>query len=321
MQVIRSTNMGRHPRLPGRRIGASLTTIAVAGTLFAGAAQQPGTPAHDDADVCAADCRVTFVDRRTLSVERPGILSNAVREGAWVEVGQVVIRVRDAVPMSALAVAAARADSDADLRSARKEHEAAEFELQTHLKARPGTYTDVEIRRVQLAAESAALKVEQAAFEREVNQRLKDQAADELGTYYVPSTISGLVTRAFKGPGEAVQLGEPIVEVVNTDRVRIEGYVTLEEAWRVRVGMAVTVEVDLAGTEAAPAGTPTPNEARLVILEGTLGFVDVDVQPVSKVVRVWAELPNPAQRLRDGLPVRAMVIHTEEERPVAATKE
>ncbi|MBL8851371.1 MAG: efflux RND transporter periplasmic adaptor subunit [Planctomycetaceae bacterium] len=279
-----------------------------AGLLFAAGEPEPEAPGTNT-DVRAVDCRVTFVERRTLAVEHPGILSEAVREGERVDAGQVVLRIRDAVPKSALAVAAARADSDADLRAAEKEFEAAKFEHQTYLNARPGTYTDIDIRRVQLAAETAALKVEQAKFEQEVNRRLKDQAADELGMYYVPSTISGLVTRAFKGAGEAVQLGEPVLEVVNTEQVHIEGFVPLADAWRVQVGMPVTVRVDLTGeNKASPANDG--DETTIVTLQGELRFVDVDVQPVSKVVRVWTEVPNPENRLRDGLTAQDMTIHT-----------
>ncbi|MFO1096585.1 MAG: hypothetical protein U0992_25245, partial [Planctomycetaceae bacterium] len=57
--------------------------------------------------------------------------------------------------------------------------------------------------------------------------------------------------------------------------------------------------------------------ATAVTLEGVLGFVDVDVQPVAKVVRVWAEVVNPQHRLRDGLIAQDMTIQTAGERPAA----
>jgi hypothetical protein len=273
---------------------------------------------NSGADVIARDARLKFVERRTLAVERPGILSEAVREGERVEAGMIVLRVRDAVPKSALAVAAARADSNADVRAAQKEHEAAAFEYQTHVKAnqsRPGTYSEIDVRRVQLAAESAALKVELAEHERAVNQRLKEQAHDELSTYYVPSTISGLVTRAFKGAGEAVQLGEPVLEIVNTDTVRVEGYVPLQDVWQIKVGAAVTVRVELrVAGEADRAG----KQASVVTVDGVLGFIDVDVQPVAKVVRVWADIPNPQGLLRDGLDAE-LVIHVADRPTVSGT--
>lgn len=303
--------------MSSRLLTVLFATLLATGLALFGADREPAAEDSEGHDVRALDCRVTFVERRTLSVERPGILSEAVREGEQVAADQIVLRVRDAVPRSALAVAASRAESEADIRAAEKEQETAEFEHQTYLKARPGTYTEVEIRRVQLAAESAALKVQQARAENEVNRRLKDQAVDELGTYYVPSTISGLVTRAFKGAGEAVQLGEPILEVVNTEKLRIEGYVPLAEAWRVRTGQTVTIRVDLAGREASSsAGRATGDVETIVTLQGKLGFVDVDVQPVAKVVRVWAELENPENQLREGLPVQEMVIHTAGAKPV-----
>lgn len=285
--------------------GTMLSGCLAAAVVAAGAFANPETAVDAGARVVAGNCRVKFAERRTLATERPGILSEAAREGVRVEAGQVVLRVRDAVPRSALAVAVARANSDADMRAASKELEAVRFELENHLQAnrsRPGTYTEIEVRRVQLATESAALKVEQADQERQINQRLRQQAEDELGTYDVPSTIAGLVTRAFKGAGEAVLLGEPILEVVNTEVVRVEGFVPLADAWRLQVGMPVTVRVELAGrTDRVLAGTADQAQQSTVTLRGTLGFVDVDVQPIAKVVRVWTELANQDDLLREGM--------------------
>jgi multidrug resistance efflux pump len=302
--------MSRH------KLVTTVEAVLAAGLLVAhaAAASEPAV-----ADARAANCRVKFVERRSLSVERPGILSEVANEGVRVEAGEIVLRVRDAVPKSALAVATARADSDADVRAAQKEHEAAEFEYQTHLSARPGAYSEVDIRRVKLAWETAALKVEQAKYEREVNLRLKEQAEDELKTYYVPSTISGLVTRAFKGAGEAVQLGEPILEVVNTETVRVEGFVPLADIGWVKVGMPVTVSADLSGSADASRGGEGQRGARSVVtVEGDLGFVDVDVTPVAKLVRVWADVPNREGLLRDGLDVE-LIIHAAE-RPTGAAE-
>jgi hypothetical protein len=268
--------------------------------------------------VTAVNCRVKFVERRTLSVERPGILSEAAREGERVQAQQVVLKVYDAVPKSARDVAKARAENEADVDAAKIEQDAAEFEHQTHLMAnesRPGTYTEIDIRRVQLAAELAAAKVQQAQNELDISRCLLQQAEDELDTYYVRSTISGLVTRAFKGSGEAVQLGEPILEVVNTETVRIEGFVPLADAWRIKVGMPVTVHVDLAGGhEQSPSVERSHTPGSVVAVRGELGFVDVDVQPVAKVVRVWADVPNKDDLLRDGLAAE-LTIHTADPPP------
>ena len=287
---------------------------AIGAVLVSGLLSGASGPAdEDDSVVLARDAIVKFADRRMLAVERPGILSEAVREGEQVASGQIVLRVRDAVPKSALSVAAARADSDADVRAAKKEQELAELEYHSHLKAnesRPGTYTDIDIRRAQLAAESAALNVEQLEHERGVDQRLRQQAEDDLNTYYVPSTISGLVTHAFKGAGEAVQLGEPVLEVVSTQTARVVGFVALRDVRRVKVGMPVTARVWLDGLRSDPltASGSAHEPPAILSIDGELGFVDVEVQEVAEVVRVWAEVPNQDGMLRDGLNAE-IVIH------------
>ncbi len=295
---------GRHS-MSRRMLSSAVALVIAFSFLVVNASGMAEPAAGSENDIAAGNCRVKFVERRTLSVERPGILSEAAREGERVKVDQVVLKVHDDVPKSARAVAQARAENDADVTAAKVELETAEFEYQTHLKAnesRPGTYTEIDIRRVQLAKELAAAKLEQAENERKINQRLLVQAEDELKTYYVPSTIAGLVTRAFKGAGEAVQLGEPILEVVNTDTVRVEGFVPLADAWRVNVGMPVSVRIELAGpVDPSRKGETQRSAESVCTVSGQLGFVDVDVQPVAKVVRVWADVPNKDALLRDGL--------------------
>lgn len=258
-------------------------------------------PQRTPESIPVLECNVLFPERRTLASERSGILAEVVKEGDTIDAGDVVIRLKDDVPRSAFAVADARASSDVDVRLARKEREAADVEYQAALEAnrKLPAFSDVEVRRLQVAAEAAALRIEQADHELEIHRRLRDQARDELHTYSITSPISGMVTRAFKGSGEAVQVGEPVLEVVNTQVARVEGFVALADAPRVKPGMPVIVRVNLpvdAGASPDRARSPT-----IKPFEGRLGFVDVSVQPVTRVVRVWAEVDNRDALLRDGL--------------------
>ncbi len=270
-------------------------------------------------EVDVVDCRVLFVERRTLSSERSGILCFVVKEGDHVETGESVVRIEDSVPQSALAVAEARAASDVDVRVAKKESEAAHAEHRVALQANrnaPGTYPDTEILRLQLTAEAADLKVEQAEHELEVNCLLRDQAQAELETYDVGAPLSGLVTRTFKGAGEGVQLAEPILELINTDTVRVEGFVSVRDASRIRPGMQVTAHVDPRGDVPSSRAPQTEPRTEVKPFDGRLGFVDVSVQPVTRVVRVWAEVANRDGQLRDGLTAR-MTIHIADSVPTA----
>ncbi len=101
-----------------------------------------------------------------------------------------------------------------------------------------------------------------------------------------------------------MQQAEPILEVVNTTIIRVEARIPAAVATRVKVGAPVRVKFEFS---AAPQlGPPAP----AMELEGKLGFVDVSAEGVGdeRLVRVWTELVNPRQLLRDGTPARLTIV-------------
>jgi multidrug efflux pump subunit AcrA (membrane-fusion protein) len=99
-----------------------------------------------------------------------------------------------------------------------------------------------------------------------------------------------------KHTGEAVQQGDPILRVVRTDVVRVEGYVSIADAFRVRPGDSVKVRLD------AQTLGQLPKELAERVFEGKIAFVDPTAKLVSNGVRVWASVPNEGNLLRAGLP-------------------
>jgi multidrug efflux pump subunit AcrA (membrane-fusion protein) len=81
--------------------------------------------------------------------------------------------------------------------------------------------------------------------------------------------------------------------------VRIEGYVPVEQVWQLKVGQPVRVQLDLGGDQKLPMEQE--------IFTGTLGFVDVTVQSVAGTVRIWAEIENRKELLKDGLSARMSI--------------
>lgn len=256
------------------------------------------------------DCQVSFPERRLLAAERLGILSEVLDEGAAVRSGQVVARLQDDVPRSALAVAEARAASDVGVRVARKELEQAQAEYTAGLAANEvrTTYPEAEITRRRLAAEAAALRVEEAEEELLIGQKLRDEALAQLNTSYIRTPIDGMVTLRIKRVGEGIRQGDPVLEVINTDVVRIEGFVPLNEIQYWRVGSAVDVYADLSSVDNLPAVGPVPARNEVGPYEGVIGFVDVSVQPLSRTVRFWAEVRNVDGQLRDGMTARVVLV-------------
>ncbi|MCA9090475.1 MAG: efflux RND transporter periplasmic adaptor subunit [Planctomycetaceae bacterium] len=240
-------------------------------------------------------CRVVFVDRRLVSAGSTGVIAEIAEEGSRIASGSVLVQFEDRVPRAALAAATARAESDVEVRLAEKAVEAANVELEAAILANslaPEAYARVELERLRVTRDQADLEIERARQQLKIAQRERDLAAAELAATQTLAPISGLVTKQLKNVGAGVQTGEPLLELVNTGRVRIEGYVPLEQVWRLQVGQPVRVQLDLSGVD-----LPVEQE----VFEGQLGFIDVSVQAVAGTARVWAEVANRNELLKDGL--------------------
>ena len=111
-----------------------------------------------------------------------------------------------------------------------------------------------------------------------------------------------MVTKVLKAKGEAVREGDPILEISSTARVKVEGYVNIKDVWSISQGCRVKVQLDIAEAE-------LPVEK--LTFDGRIVFVDVKVQPVTGEIRVWAEVANKDNVLRDGLTSKMTIYPTE----------
>lgn len=267
----------------------------ILGTSSVNAAEPESPPMVESSrGVLVREAYVRFIDRATLAFDRAGVIAELNGgEGDAVKESDAVVRLNDAPARATLAIITAQASSDVEVRVAKKEHETAEAEYQSVVRANeitPGTFPEPDVARLRLGAERTALLVEQRQHEHEIAQLTKTQAEAELATYSVPAPFAGIITNVFKRKGEAVQAGEQVIEIVNKNRIRIDGYIELIDSWHVQPGDPVVVRI------VDPLEGDKSHEYR-----GTLGFVDVSVQTVRKNVRVWAEVGNPNAMLRDGL--------------------
>jgi len=274
-------------------------TIAVAGGSSSGTA----------AEIPVGECKATYVKRVTLAVDRPGLIAFVPEEGAQVRAADVAVQLRNDVPKANLAVALARAGNDAPIQVEQKMMESAKLEYESSLEANRQSgkerlaYPLTHIARLKLAFEASMYKVEAARQEKLIATAYVEQSRIELETYRTQAPFSGAVTQVFKQVGEAVQQGEPIVELVNTDQLRIEGFVTLQDAVLIRPGMPVKVQFEI---PAEGGGPPTLSD-----VQGQLGYVDVSVHTLSNRVRIWAVIDNSNRRFLEGLPVTMFVVRAD----------
>lgn len=248
-------------------------------------------------------CHVNLIDKITVAAARGGVLAFVKsEEGHEVKLSELIAKVKDEVAAAQFATADKTARNDIEIRFAGKSADLAQLEYMKGLQANgllPGTVTDIEIKRLKLAWERAALQKENAEKEHDIAGSKRDEAGELLQTHVVETPIAGLVTKVYKRTGEAVREGDPIVDIVNSDRMRVSGYVPFRDISRVRPGDKVLVKLDIPGVE-----VPEEDEH----FEGRITFIDVAVQKVNPEVRVYAEVINRGGVLRDGA-VAKMVIY------------
>jgi RND family efflux transporter MFP subunit len=280
-----------------QRICAFTMALAAAGTGWSAFGEPVAAQVSRAARTIAVkQCTVRLFDEVVLSFERPGILGEiTVREGDVVEEGQFLAKLKDDVARAALRVAEIEAASDIDIRYAEAASGVAQAEYDKMVEANSkvrGAVADIEVRKARLAHEKTVLEIEKATHTREVHIAKRDEAAVQLATYRLDAPFTGFVTKVHLSKGATVRQGDPLIELVSTAKVKVEGYVSLSDLPFVKVGSKVNVQPDpeKSGAEAA---------AR--VYSGKIVFIDVKATPAINTVRVWAEVDNADNALRANL--------------------
>lgn len=268
------------------------------------------------------DCRITLIDEAVLASDRPGTLEFVEPEaGDRVESGQEIARLRDKVVRAQLAVHEKRASNDIEIRYAQKAAEVAQVKYKRNLavnKRAPDAVGELELLELKLSWERSELQIENAEFQREISKLEAEQAKAKLETYRIVAPFSGIVTEVQKHQGEAVRQGDPILTVVNTDRVHINGEVNVVDVLtgKVRPGSPVQVRLNVPGAEL---------EVEERTFEGRIVFVDptaigaTDRLRNAQLVNVRAEVANPENVLIPGMKADMTILPADQ--PVAANAE
>ncbi len=295
---------------PCRQLASVVLAVALT-SISANAAAATNSPANNaarlgDQFVVAPGCRIVYVDSVELASERRGILADIVAPGAALPAGGEVARLRDAVLKAAMAIAEREAANDVEVRFAAKAAELADLKHQRALQANQqsvGTVSDLELRELRLAAERATLQFEQAEHRLAIAKLRVEEIRASVDALHVTAPFAAFVRAVYKRPGEVVQEGEVVAELVSPNRVRIEGDVPLAALPWVTPQAEVFVRLTDSSAEAASA-TPDAAPADFV---ARITFVDVKVEPVSRTVRIAAELDNRDGRLREGLSATLLI--------------
>lgn len=203
-----------------------------------------------------------------------------VREGDEVRAGDalVLLETRD------LALAARQAEghvalSRASLRAAEAQRDALVKERGRYEElARSGSLSEGELDRIRSQTDAAEAQVDVARAQVQVALAAYALARKALQDARVVAPVDGLVVKRAVDPGQETSPGVPLVALAGADPVLVEGSVPEYLLGRLRPGMEAEVRFD-----GLPAET----------FRGTITLVGPTVDPVSRMVRVRVEVPNP----------------------------
>ena len=293
-------------RLPG--VPRVLVAMAIVlGSLRDGHAAEV---ASDRAPIEVQSVVLRLLAEAEVPAQEAGVLvAVPVREGQRVERGEVLAQIDDQVPRMAeraaqleSEVARAKATNDIQVEFAKKAAEVAAAELQRSTEsierfAKSVSQSQLDVER--LTVEKTRIEIKQAEHElRIATLEMKAQQNElaarkaEVARRRIEAPFDGTVVQVFVRPGEWVEPGEKALRLVDTTRLKAEGFLDAADAAAELIGAPVRLAVE---------------RERDAAFTGTIVFVSPEIDPITGQVRVWAEIGNRDGRLRPGQAVRMTI--------------
>ncbi len=288
-----------------------IVALAITAPLFAADVQFTSNRA------VLTHCQVLLINDVDVPAEEAGrLLAVNAKEGDHVAKDSLVAQINDQQALLSRVAAElerdaaqTRADDDIEVQYSIKSFELAEIELNNDVeinRRQPGTVPATEIRRKQLERTRAELQIGRSKLDLKVAQMTAEvqsaavQAADDsIHRRRILAPFSGQVLQVYRQSNEWVNIGEPVVRVVQMDRLYVDGFISGADYNVVDIAhRPVTVEIDLA-------------RGRKEQFKGQVVFVNPIVQAGNRY-RVRAEVENRQEKdqwLLNPGSTATMVIH------------
>jgi multidrug efflux pump subunit AcrA (membrane-fusion protein) len=292
-------------------ISRLLMVLAVAAPLLA------ADSAYDSNRAILPHCQVLLINDIDVPAEEAGrLLEVNAKEGEHVQKDALVAQINNQQALLSKVAAElerdaaqTRADDDIEVQYSIKSFELAETELNNDVeinRRQPGSVPATEIRRKQLDRTRAELQIGRSRLDLKVAQMTADvqnaavQAAeDSIQRRRIIAPFGGQVLQVYRQTNEWVNIGEPVLRVVQMDRLYVDGFISGDEYNVVDIAdRPVTVEIALA-------------RGRKETFKGQVIFVNPIVQAGNRY-RVRAEVENRQEKeqwLLNPGSTATMVIH------------
>jgi len=227
-------------------------------------------------DILVKDCYVSPLNDVDVPAEAQGVIRVLeVDEGHTVVAGQPLATIDDReaqinkdLAKIELEKANEQAANDVRIRYAREDAKVSEAELyaaRTANQRQPGTFGEAEMRKMQLQLSRSPLGIEQAELDQKdymyarASSKVKLRAADEeIARRNIEAPFAGVIVDIQAHKGEWVNPGDPLLRLVQMDRLSIDGFLNVKEGrGRVRKGMPVVATVNTGAAKFETSGMVT----------------------------------------------------------------
>jgi membrane fusion protein (multidrug efflux system) len=217
-------------------------------------------------------------NRADVAAQVAGEVSHILEEGDAVEEGDVVAEIDPEKRHLDLDRARAQlGEATANVAEQKREVE------RMRVLAKRNVASDTQLDAAETALETARARLAGARADVGVAERALRDAT-------VTARFAGQIAQRYVQPGEFVQAGQPLFDLVSLDPVEVEFHLPEEDAARVREGIPIEVTV-----------APYPDE----VFDAIVHIVSPTIDRRTRTLRVRALVPNPDHRLRPGLFARA----------------
>jgi multidrug efflux pump subunit AcrA (membrane-fusion protein) len=274
-------------------------TAAASTSPVAATANQPAATIHIEQVV------LTLCEAVDVPATSAGQLTRlAVSEGQTVERGQLLAQMDDEEAAALVRraelewkLAQLQAESTLPRQLAEKSSDVALAEWQRakdSVERFSKSISQTELDRLQLLASKAQLEIDhaklvqaQAVLTAELKQADLERARLVQQRRQIASPISGTVVSWSQQAGEWVEPGQPVVRVIQLDRLRAEGFAAAGDLPLTAVGREVQLVI--------PSSHDRPLQRT-----GRLEFISPELDAVTGQVRFWATFDNSDLSLRAG---------------------
>ncbi len=209
------------------------------------------------------------------------IVETFVEEGQRVAQGQPLVRFKDEV------VRAGANSARADVTTQR---------MQVSIAVAESTRAENLLREGAIAPrdrDNALLGLNAARARLALSESQLANAEDRLATSTLRAPAAGVVSKRYAQAGDRVDMGKPVVDIVDTRVLQLTASVPVEYVGELRVGRTVTLRA---------------SQLDSTRLTGRISRINPTADEATRQVRVYVDIPNGAGRLVGGMFVSGRVL-------------